>query len=343
MPGRMIGWVKNLSNASRLASINEASRISGIPVKAIEKDWWVTLSIKLLFQTKYANYFAFKGGTSLSKGWHLIDRFSEDIDISLSSEAVGMKYQQTPTKNYVEQLRRAGCAFTSNELLETLKAEFINSQVPEELYTIEAEPVRADMPDTDPQSIYVNFVSLFDPNPYLRDRVKIEFSVRSMREPSVMRNVNSLLATYFPNSNYVEEDVEVLTIHPQRTLVEKILLLHEEYNRDERDKMRTERMSRHYYDLFHLGRQDFSSNTMNNESFINEVIEHRKFYSRLKRFDYTTLNPGSISIVPDNEILQALKSDYEVMRSEMIYGNPPTFEEIMQAAKQLEDEFNGKK
>ena len=102
-------------------------------------------------------------------------------------------------------------------------------------------------------------------------------------------------------------------------------------------------MYRHYYDLFHLGRQDFSSETMNNESFINEVIEHRKFYSRLKCFDYTTLNPGSISIVPDNEILQALRSDYEVMRSEMIYGNPPTFEEIMQAAKQLEDEFNGKK
>ena len=338
----MIGWIKNLSNASRLASINEASRISGIPAKAIEKDWWVTLSIKLLFETKYANYFAFKGGTSLRKGWQLIDRFSEDIDISLSSEAVGMKYQQTPTKTYVEQLRRAGCAFTSNELQEALKSKFIESQVPENLYSIEAEPVRADMPDTDPQSIYVNFISLFDPNPYLRDRVKIEFSVRSMREPSVMRNMKSLLATYFPNANYVEEDVELLTIHPQRTLVEKILLLHEEYNRDERDKMRTERMSRHYYDLFHLGRQDFSSD-MNNESFINEVIEHRKFYSRLKRFDYTTLNPGSISIVPDNEILQALKNDYEVMSSEMIYGNPPTFEEIMQAAKQLEDEFNGKK
>jgi hypothetical protein len=154
--------------------------------------------------------------------------------------------------------------------------------------------------------------------------------------------MKSLLVTYFPNSNYVEEDLEVLTIHPQRTLVEKILLLHEEYNRDERDKMRTERMSRHYYDLFHLGRQDFSSDTMNNEIFINEVIEHRKFYSRLKRFDYTSLIPGSISIVPDNEILHALKNDYEVMRSEMIYGNAPTFEEIMLAAKLLEDKFNGK-
>jgi hypothetical protein len=342
MPGRMIGWLKNLSDASRLASINEASRISGIPAKAIEKDWWVTLSIKLLFETKYANYFAFKGGTSLSKGWHLIDRFSEDIDISLSSEAVGMTYKQTPTKNYVEQLRRAGCAFTSNQLLEALKSKFVESQVPENLYSIEAEPVRIDMPDTDPQSIYVNFISLFDPNPYLRDSVKIEFSVRSMREPSVMRSMKSLLVTYFPNSNYVEEDFEVLTIHPQRTLVEKILLLHEEYNRDERDKMRTERMSRHYYDLFHLGRQDFSSVTVNNEIFINEVIEHRKFYSRLKRFDYTTLIPGSISIVPDNEILHALKNDYEVMRSEMIYGNAPTFDEIMLAAKLLEDKFNGK-
>ena len=81
--------------------------------------------------------------------------------------------------------------------------------------------------------------------------------------------------------------------------------------------------------------------TVQDENFINEIIEHRKFYSRLKRFDYTTLKRGSISIVPDNEILIALKNDYEVMRSEMIYGNPPTFEEIIQAMKNLELQFNG--
>lgn len=72
----MTGWLKNLNDATRLISINEASRISGISAKAIEKDWWVTLSLKLLFNTPYAIYFAFKGGTSLSKGWQLIDRFS---------------------------------------------------------------------------------------------------------------------------------------------------------------------------------------------------------------------------------------------------------------------------
>ena len=86
--------------------------------------------------------------------------------------------------------------------MEALKAEFRNCQVPENLYSIEAEPVRADMSDTDPQTLYVNFVSLFDPNPYLPDRVKIEFSVRSLKEPSIKRNMVSLLVTHFPNENY---------------------------------------------------------------------------------------------------------------------------------------------
>ena len=336
----MIDWLKNLNDASRLISITEASRISGISAKAIEKDWWVTLSLKLVFNTPYAKHFAFKGGTSLSKGWQLIDRFSEDIDISLSSEAVGIAYAESPSKTFVEQLRRAGCSFTSNELMEALKAEFRNNEVPENLYSIEAEPVRANMPDTDPQTLYVNFVSLFDPNPYLPDRVKIEFSIRSLKEPSIKRSMRSLLVTHFSNENYIEGNCEVLTILPQRTLIEKMLLLHEEYNRDERAKMRTERMSRHYYDLFQLSRQDFSTSTLQNNEFIEEIIEHRKYYSRLKRFDYTTLKRGSILIIPSDDILKSLELDYEIMRAEMIYGNPPTFEEIIQAMKNLQNEIN---
>jgi len=336
----MIGWLKNLNDASRLTSINEASRISGISAKAIEKDWWVTLSLKLVFNMPYAKHFAFKGGTSLSKGWQLIDRFSEDIDISLSSEAFGIAYAEKPSKTFVEQLRRAGCSFTSNEIMEALKSEFGNAQVPENLYSIEAESIPADMPDTDPQTLYVNFVSLFDPNPYLPDRVKIEFSIRSLKEPSIPRRMRSMLVTHFPNDNYAEENCEVLTLKPQRTLIEKMLLLHEEYNRDESAKMRTERMSRHYYDLFQLSRQGFASETLRDNEFIEEIIEHRKYYSRIKRFDYNTLKRGNIRIIPRDEILTELKQDYETMRAEMIYGNPPTFEEIVQAMKNLQDEIN---
>jgi len=336
----MIGWLKNLNEASRLTSVNEASRISGIPTKAIEKDWWVTLTLKLLFNTPYAKYFAFKGGTSLSKAWELIDRFSEDIDISLNSEALGIAYVDKPSKTYVEQLRRAGCEFTSNELKEALLVEFGNWNVPENLYSIEVEPLRADMPDTDPQTIFVNFISLFDPNPYLPDRVKIEFSVRSLIEPFQKRSISSLLFNYFPNEIYIEEKFEVITIHPQRTLIEKILLLHEEYNRNEILKMRTNRMSRHYYDLYQLSKLEHSLVILNDNDFIEKTIEHRIYYSRLKRFDYSTLKRGYIRIIPNVDILKLLEQDYEAMKSEMIYGNPPSFEEIIQTMKYLQTEIN---
>jgi predicted nucleotidyltransferase component of viral defense system len=138
----MIGWLKNLNDTSRLLSINEASRISGISAKALEKDWWVTLTLKHVFNTPYAKHFAFKGGTSLSKGWQIINRFSEDIDISLSAEVLGIEYLESPSKTFVEQLRRAGCTFTSNELLQALKDEFANSQVPENLYSIDNQSYR---------------------------------------------------------------------------------------------------------------------------------------------------------------------------------------------------------
>lgn len=117
----MIGWLHKLDDDSRRTSLNQASIKSGINPKAIEKDWWVTLVLQLLFTSKYAPYFAFKGGTSLSKGWGIIDRFSEDIDIALGSEAFGKKYIDNPSKTFVEQLRRSGCLFTSNEITNELK------------------------------------------------------------------------------------------------------------------------------------------------------------------------------------------------------------------------------
>ncbi len=78
----MIGWLQ-LNEEQRRAVIDEAEQLSGIYAKAIEKDWWVTLTLKALFQSAYSQYMVFKGGTSLSKGWHLIARLSEDIDIAL--------------------------------------------------------------------------------------------------------------------------------------------------------------------------------------------------------------------------------------------------------------------
>jgi predicted nucleotidyltransferase component of viral defense system len=106
----MIGWL-TLKPEQRKAVIDEAEQLSGIPAKAIEKDWWVIITLKALFQSAYRNYLVFKGGTSLSKGWNLIARFSEDIDIALDPQAFGMGYKENPTKSYVDKLKRKGCEF----------------------------------------------------------------------------------------------------------------------------------------------------------------------------------------------------------------------------------------
>jgi len=114
----MIKWLQ-LTDEQRKISLVQASIQSGINVKAIEKDWWVTLTLKALFQSAFATQPVFKGGTSLSKCWKLIERFSEGIDIALDPEAFRMKYVENLTKGHVERLKRKGCEFTSV----TLKAE----------------------------------------------------------------------------------------------------------------------------------------------------------------------------------------------------------------------------
>lgn len=186
----------------------------------------------------------------------------------------------------------------------------------------------------------MSYKSLFEPNPYLPDRVKIEFSVRSQKDPNDYRAMQTLLNNYCPNDIYGEVLFEVATIQPNRTFIEKILLLHEEYNRKDESKMRTYRMSRHYYDLYRINKE--YSKTLSDVPFIEQIIEHRKFYSRLRYFDYTSLCFGQIAIIPSETILIKLESDYEEMAKEIMYGTVPTFAEVVDTVKIIQDAFNQK-
>ena len=93
----------------QMALIIQVSSKLNLPVQAIEKDWWVTIVLEALFSLPMSEHFVFKGGTSLSKCWNLITRFSEDIDISLSPEAFGKKYEVEPSHSFVKTLKRQGC------------------------------------------------------------------------------------------------------------------------------------------------------------------------------------------------------------------------------------------
>jgi hypothetical protein len=333
-----VKWFEQLDDDSRKIAIDRASFISGIPSRSIEKDWWVTLVLKILFSSTYSNFFTFKGGTSLSKGYDIIKRFSEDIDIALNLDAIGESYLENPSHNFVKNIRRKGCVFTGTEILNDLEHQFKALEIPENQYWIEAKPLRNDLPDTDPQVIFIHFRSLYASNAYVQNKVKIEFSVRSQHEPRETKTVQSLLQEYFPNEIYNDEPFAVSTIHPSLTFIEKILLLHEMYNRTDIEKVTTHRMSRHYYDLFHI--QHFL-NQFPAADFINRLIKHRKHYSRLNHIDYNALRIGQISIIPSDSFLVELERDYKETKSNMLYGEVPSFSEIIRSIKSIQAQFNG--
>jgi hypothetical protein len=336
----MTGWLR-LSNTQRRATLEEAARASAIGAKAIEKDWWVTLVLRALFEGPYGRYMIFKGGTSLSKCWQLIDRFSEDIDIALDAAAFGMEYKIQPTKSNIEQLKRKGCVFTSVNLKLAIEQNLADLGVQPGIATVTAEEVDAKMPDKDPQVLIVTYPSVYDVNPYLKDEVRVEVSVRSLKEPYAQRTIQSLLYIWFPNEVYAEAPLEIAVVDPRKTCLEKAFLLHEEFKKPDLDKIRIGRMSRHFYDLYQLDRSGIADAALADTSLYAAIIEHRKWYSRLRHIQYETLERNSISFLPPDKLWPEYRNDYLLMQEQMIYGEAVPFENLMDGLDKLLGKFRG--
>lgn len=332
----MTGWLK-LTNDQRKETLDQVQRVTGINVKAIEKDWWVTFVLKALFQTPMAGYFMFKGGTSLSKGWKLIPRFSEDIDIALHPSAFGRNYLDNPSHSYVKQLKREGCAFTSTAIKDALQQSLLSLGVPEGMFEIIAEEVNPTMPDKDPQSLYINYPSLYAPNPYLADAVKIEFSVRSLAEPSEIIQIHSLLNEYFPNPAYAETPFPVRTVVPRKTFIEKVLLLHEKFANPALSKLQGDRMSRHLYDLVIMMQTAVMQEALNDKGLFNGLLKHRAGYIRVINYEGMTVE--SLAFIPSPDLMELYRQDYEFMQANMIYSESPDFADLMKELKWLNGKF----
>jgi hypothetical protein len=337
----MTGWLK-LTDEQRRETLAQAQLESGIVVKALEKDWWVTLTLNALFHSKYRQWLVFKGGTSLSKSWKLINRFSEDIDISLDPAAFGMPYKENPSKSYVEKLRRVGCSFTSNDLLAELRIQLLALGAAESQFAVEAAFVASDRPDTDPQTLYVRYKSLFDRHPYIAEEVKVEVSVRSMLTPFTQQPIRSLLVEFFPNDAYFEEPSQISVVEPKKTFLEKAFLLHEEFVRPDKGRIRYHRMSRHFYDLVCSAKSGVTEVALADDALYDQLIKHREWYSRLHWVDYTNLKRDTISFLPPDEVVDLYRSDYTTMLELMIYGAAPNFDEIIHQLKDLQGRFREK-
>lgn len=338
----MTGWLK-LTDEQRRTSLQLAAEQSGASVKAIEKDWWVTLVLKALFQSTYASHIVFKGGTSLSKCWKLIARFSEDVDIALDPEAFGMKYEEDPSKSYVKKLKRKGCEFTSTELKTEIEKQLTGLGIPAGMLTVEAAPVPEDFPDTDPQTLFVKYPSLYNPVAYIVDEVKIEVSVRSLKIPYTTRYIQSILNEVASNPAYGEIPFPVSVVEPRKTFLEKAFLLHEEFLKPEQNKIRTERMSRHFYDLVSMMNTPVGKEALSDHTLYDHLIIHRKWYTNFGWVEYGTLGHETVSFIPPADLLAVYKSDYETMREQMIYGETLVFEGLVEQLKILQGRFRLKK
>jgi hypothetical protein len=334
----MTGWLK-LTDSQRKATIDEAEQISGITAKAIEKDWWVTLTLKALFQSAYARHIVFKGGTSLSKCWNLITRFSEDVDIALDPEAFGMSYVENPSKSHVEKLKRKGCSFTSNELKAELEKRFTTLGASSDIITITAADVPEKRPDTDPQILFIKYHSLYEPSSYLTDEVKLEVGVRSLKTPYTQAAVQSLLYEFNPNPAYAETPFMVDVVEPRKTVLEKAMLLHEQFGRKDIVNIKVERMSRHLYDLGKLMNTSFGRDAITDHELYNHLVKHRQWYSRISWVDYESLGPETLSFIPPPVVFEVYREDYRAMQETMIYGEALSFDDLISQLKILQGRF----
>lgn len=323
----------------RIAMLQRAEEKFRINQVAIEKDWWVTVVLNALFKCSCADQLIFKGGTSLSKGWNLIERFSEDIDLSVSHEFFGI---EKTTKNQREKLRKKALRYfldtVSAELDENLKklgveGYHIENVVEEIDEDGKASPVAS---DKDPSVILVHYESMLGHTiEYIPPRVKIEISCLSMNEPTEDRLISSYIEQTFPGED-AAATATVRTVVPTRTFLEKAFLLCEEF---QKQTPRHVRMSRHLYDLERLMDTGFGKQALQDIDLYERIVKHRSIYYAVGYVDYSKLMPSEIDFVPRQELMKDWEGDYAEMCNHFIYGQTLSFEKLLERIKELQDRF----
>lgn len=322
--------------------IEQAAALKGWAPSSIEKDFWVSWTLHHLFALPcLAGQLTFKGGTSLSKAYGLIDRFSEDIDLTINREVLGFGGQDSPEKastssqrnRRLKGLREACSAFVANSVLPELST-VIRQALPSDDWSLGMDDT-----DNDRQTLLFAYPSHFAGGigRYVRPVVKIEFGARSDPWPAEARYIASIIAQSFPDA-IKEEHTNVLTLSPKRTFWEKAMLVHEERFRPA-DKPRRPRMARHYYDLFRLIEQGVADEAVAEDGLFDQVAAHRKVFFSMNWVDYDTLLPQKLEMLPTGDQAKGWATDYIEMQAEMFSDAPPDFEFILETLNRFQEQF----
>ena len=323
-----------------------AGRLNTLP-NYVEKDFWVGLVLDALFNQLGSGHpeLLVKGGTSLSKAFALIKRFSEDIDLVVFRRGLGFEGARDPTAaNGLSNKKRAALF---KELRTACSAYILGDLKTALVKRIECidERCRIDPDEDDPdrQTLLVEYPSLYpyEDDAYVAPRVKIEAGARSALEPSLCCSITPYIASELPDWSF---DVGgILAIAPERTYWEKLLILHGAHcgHRDIRrlpaDK---NRISRHYYDAAMITATEFGRSALSDMDLLDAVRNHNlvAFRQTWKRFEEAV--PGSVRLVPTKELRTVIERDYQAMQS-MVLDDAPSFGWIMEQLQHAETMING--
>lgn len=339
----------------RKALLQEATKRRDSTEIILEKDFWVCWTLKRLFSNPtLAPYLTFKGGTSLSKAYGLIERFSEDIDLTISRSADFLKETPDPMDADISGKERARRLKTLSENAQKYVREIA---LPELQTEIEASlgqsanwRIVLDDEDPDRQTILFHYPKVFaystewdnskwdeaewDKESYIRPHIKLEFGARGDITPSEKCSVKSYAAEEFPDM-FESPSVDVGTLAAHRTFWEKATILHALHHGS---KMR-DRMSRHYYDTFMLDQHGVADKALLNPDLLESVVHNKSLLFRDTKASYDTAVIGSLKLLPTDEQRLPLKQDYERM-SEMFMGEYPDFDAVMNGLSKLEQKIN---
>lgn len=325
-------WLR-LPDESKLTFYIQTGRQAGLPAIAIEKDWWVVHTLSIIFSMKCSSALIFKGGTSLSKAWNLIQRFSEDVDLVLDREYLGFTGELS--KGDIRKLRRKSYQFITTEFITELKDKFSEAGFKDAIVKYR----EVENHDQDPLIIEIYYPKLTEKDTYLKPGVLVEIGSRSLKEPFTHRTFSTIASEIEATHPFSDKPITIPTVNPERTFLEKIFLLHEEFQKPP-EKIRVERLSRHLYDIEKLMQTPYAEIALGDFDLYNTIVAHRSKFTPIGGIDYAKHTPENIKFVPPTELLPLWERDYQEMKENMIYGEPLEFDILIKRISELQKRIN---
>lgn len=310
----------------------------------VEKDFWVCLVLDIIYNGLNEDHprLLFKGGTSLSKGYNLIDRFSEDVDFTVFREDIGFDESKDPAVPGISGKERK----RRSESIMQATSQYICHKLREDLETIALTVVSEcrvikDTEDRDESTLLFHYPSLFAEvsAAYIQPRVKLEGGGRSALDPHEKLAIEALI-----NGTLTDWDFSVpnvITIKPERTFWDKVMILHG-WSCGHRDEQRLpsdrQRISRHYYDVAMIY-QKLGREAISDPNLREDVRQHTQEFFKRAWMKLEEAIPGYFNLVPKGKLLETLRNDYQAMQG-MMLGNAPNFATIVEELERQETAIN---